>query len=272
MAADDRSCTTGRGPVQPLPSIAVFDPDERQVAILLDRLPNELHHVRRLTATGVPRIESVGHMHAVPTILYCLAGTMRHLTPNGPVDLKPGEALLIGPAVWHHHEQPKPGCLSLSQGLFATTSDVVLRTDRRKWLGHAQLEPTRARLEEALAAPEDQLVRIVRELLIDTFSRPIRQHQGWDGEVEKMLNKMWWRCHVGVTVDDMIAASGLGRTQAYQRFQAQFGISPAEAMRQMRLGLATAMVAAGVSPAEAAIAAGFPSLRAFQRATQSRGG
>ena len=271
MHPDDPSCNAGRAPRRLLPCIAVFDPDERQVAILLDRLPTELNHVRRLVATGVPRIEALGHMHAVPTILYCLAGTMRHLTPNGPVDLKPGEALLIGPAVWHHHEQPKPGCVSLSQGLFATTSDVVLRTDRRKWLGLAQHEPTRAKLEEALAAPEDQLVRIVRELLTDTFSRPIRQHQGWDAEVEKMLVKMWWRCHVGITVDDMIAASGLGRTQAYQRFLAQFGISPAEAMRQMRLGLANAMVAAGVTPAEAALAAGFPSLRAFQRTAHGKG-
>lgn len=247
----------------------MFDPDERQVAILIDRLPRDLRSVRRLLATGLPRITELGHMHAVPTIHYCLAGTIRCIAPEGPIDLHPGEALLIGPAVWHHHEQPKPGCATMSQGLFATTSDVVVRTDRRKWLGHAQHEPTRIKLEEALRAPADQLLGIVRDLLTDTFSRPIRQHQGWDSEVEKMLNKMWWRCHVGVTVDDMIAASGLGRTQAYQRFQAQFGISPAEAMRRMRLGLANAMVAAGVVPAEAALAAGFPSPRAYQRALRS---
>ena len=45
-----------------------------------------------------------------------------------------------------------------------------------------------------------------------------------------MLHRMWSGLHRGVGVDDLVAASGLSRAQAYRVFAAGYGVAPKAAL------------------------------------------
>ncbi len=61
----------------------------------------------------------------------------------------------------------------------------------------------------------------------------------------------------GATLADVAAAAGCSRFAAYRAFRGQYGLSPSEYQRQLRLRAARRALAGGAAVAETAAAAGF---------------
>lgn len=60
-----------------------------------------------------------------------------------------------------------------------------------------------------------------------------------------------------IAADDLSALAGCSRFALYRAFVAQYGMSPGDYQRQLRLRAARALLAGGLSPAQAAAQAGF---------------
>lgn len=236
----------------------------RRFAAQLDALPGALRQVacwRGPTATA-----RTGHQHHVPTLVAGLAGVTRIDGPLGSIDLRPGDALLIAPGVWHHHVPVRPGSACFGQGFIATWSDILLTDAERPWFGRIPAQPSRRLIEAALAAGEAGRTEAVRALLVHVLGESALPALTGAATAWRMMQLLWRRAHLGVSGADLIAASGRGRTQACAGFQRAFGISPYQAVLQARIGLAEGLVAAGLPIGEVAARTGFASRRAFNRA------
>ena len=66
-----------------------------------------------------------------------------------------------------------------------------------------------------------------------------------------------WPMARGLTARRILAASGLGASQAHAVFKAFFGASPKQMVLRLRLGMARHLLEEGASVAEAAEAVGF---------------
>lgn len=246
-----------------------MDPAQRRWWRLLDDLPATLGRVERwLDADPPPADGRDGdHLHAVPTLVVCLAGVTRHLRPGGRADLHPGEALLIAPGIWHRHERPRAGSAFFAQGFLATDSDVVLGDHAASVRGRLPREPGRRLIGLALAEDDDALRRrrcadLIRQVLAETVADPAPAPPA----LRRMLHRMWSGLHTGVGVADLVAASGLSRAQAYRVFAAGYGVPPKEALQLARLELADGLRTRGLGPAEIAAHCGFPSRATYARA------
>jgi AraC-like DNA-binding protein len=60
-----------------------------------------------------------------------------------------------------------------------------------------------------------------------------------------------------VTLEDLAEVAGCSRWALYRSFREFFGFAPSEYQRDQRMRAARAQLRAGVTPADAAVAAGF---------------
>lgn len=61
----------------------------------------------------------------------------------------------------------------------------------------------------------------------------------------------------GLVLADLAAAAGCSRFAAYRAFSSVYGMTPSDYVRQVRLRTARRLLAAGILPADAAVASGF---------------
>jgi transcriptional regulator GlxA family with amidase domain len=94
----------------------------------------------------------------------------------------------------------------------------------------------------------------------------VTDHHFAAGAMRAMVHRLWSGIHTGVTVADLVAASGLSRAQAYRLFRAGYGVPPKEALMQSRLWLAGSLLEAGLPLAEVAARSGFSSVATCSRA------
>src|SRR4051812_21856554 len=99
-----------------------MDPTMRRWWRLLDDVPGRIAVVHRWIAGPMPADAAEGHLHVTPTSVVCLDGVVRVMGPGRSLDLRPGEALLVGAGVWHHHEPTRRGSLWFGQGFLPTCS------------------------------------------------------------------------------------------------------------------------------------------------------
>jgi AraC-like DNA-binding protein len=251
-----------------------MDPAQRLWWRLLEDLPQRLRRVERWHRGAAPPADYSGgdHLHAVPTLVACLAGVLRCVRPGGAVDLGPGECLVIAPGVWHAHAPTRSGSVFFAQGFLATVSDVMLGDHRGRFGGRLPREPSRRLMAEVVACEDPQRRRVLCAGLIgQVLAETVTDAGPWDPALSRMVHRMWSRLHRGVRVDDLIAASGRSRAQAYRIFTAGYGVSPKAALEAARLELAASLVAAGLSRAAVAEACGFPSRGTFARAWTRQG-
>lgn len=243
-----------------------MDPELRHWWRLLEEFPGRIRRVYRWP-TPHHRPASSGTFHAVPTLAACLEGVLRMQLADGPaLDLNAGDVLLIAGGVWHEHVPLRPGSVWFGQGFMAAWSDVDLGTAQRHWCGKLPTHPSRQLLEAALAATDEAAARRMVAGLVGQVLTESVTHLDWDRpELVRMLDQLWRRCQHGVTVDDLVAASGLKRAQAYAVFTKGFGVTPKQAIATARLWLAGSYLAAGLSVAEVARLAGYPSADTFAR-------
>jgi AraC-like DNA-binding protein len=218
---------------------------------------------RWLGPTGT---EHKGHQHHIPTLIVCLAGVARVSGPLGDLDLQVGEALLIAPGVWHQHLPIRAGCACYGQGFIGTWSDILLTDTSGPWLGRISAIPYRQMMDSALAASDEQAATHIRALLEHVLGESVLPVLSEAGAAWRMMSRLCRGAHLGVSTDDMIRSSGLSRTCACAAFRRAFGITPYQAVLQVRLGLAEGMLAAGIGVGVCASRSGFASRRAFNRA------
>ncbi len=256
----------------PMP-LATYDHAIRRLWLQLQGLPQRLKEVHVWSArAAAPPVGVEAHMHTVPTLVACLNGVSR--VTGGPagrgqrhaVDLGPGDALLILPGVWHHHEPLRPGSSSYSQGFQAAFSDLLLvDQDARLW-SKVPIEPSR-RLAEAIVTATTPTARraAVAALIDQVLAEPAEPLGRLHPALSAMIGTLWHRLHEPITARDVIAASGLGRSQAFALFQSYFGESPKRALTRQRLELARALLSEGFPVTEVAARCGFPTRATFTR-------
>lgn len=213
-----------------------------------------------------------GHLHPNPTAVLCLEGVIRIERPSGRIDLRAGDSLFLAAGVWHRHAPLNRGSLWLGQGFLPAWSDLIMVGAAERWIGKLPLQPTLGLVQAGLAAPAGQqdaaaaawLRRLVQErpAVLD-FQQPILQ---------PMVELMWRRFHVGVTVEDLVRVSGASRSAAYKAFTAYYGLPPREAIIACRLTMAEALLAQGLAIAEVAWRCGFGSPDTFTRCWRRRHG
>jgi AraC-like DNA-binding protein len=246
-----------------------MDPALRRWWRLLEELPLRLGQVERWLDPEPPPANGHGgdHLHAVPTLVACLAGVVRCQRPGGSIDLAPGEVLLIAPGTWHTHLPSRPGSVFFAQGFLATAADVVLGDHHGRFGGRLPREPSRRLIGLALAADDPgkrraRCAELIGQVLAETVA-----DLGFDDPVlRRMLHRMWSSLHRGIGVGDLVAASGLSRAQAYRVFTSGYGVPPKAALELARLELAEGLRAGGLGVATTAARCGFPSAGTYTRA------
>lgn len=247
-----------------------MDPHERRVWRHLEDLAARPVAVHRWNDTWNP--SGLGSYHACPTLVACLTGVVRVEGDRRRVDLRPGEVLLIAPGVCHRHAPLRQGSLAFGQGLMAVWSDVLLAQRGWQWQGRLPREPSRRYLEEAVLAQEADLPDLMTRLLAEVLSETVAELRFGHPGLRAMLDRLWKQVHHGITADDLVAASGLSRSQAWAIFTAAYGTTPRRAIAQMRLSLAQGLVAAGHPLVEVATAVGYTNADALRRAWKEQFG
>jgi AraC-like DNA-binding protein len=246
----------------------VMDRDLRTWWRWFDDLPRTLGrvHAWRVPQAGAPR--GAGHLHPNPTSMICLAGVVRVRYCGGQaLDLQPGDALLVGPGVWHHQEPLRADAVVFGQGFMMDCSDIGFGSPGRYWSGRLPMQPCHALMQSALAASiEPQRQERLRELLRQVAAEPVDAVDLHQAGLHPMVRLLWSRFHTGLTVAELLRASGLSRSRAYAVFTTGYGASPKAALETMRLWLAKGHLDAGVPVTETARRCGFANAGTFTRA------
>lgn len=244
-----------------------MDPTQRRWWRLLDDLPGNLGEVHRWTGFDAPPATGEGGLHAVPTAVVCLAGVVRVRRRGVVLDLPAGQALLIAGGVWHRHEPVRRGAVIFGQGFLPAWSDVLLRDESRSWSGRLSSQPSRNLMEQALATAEaDRRRALFASLIGQVLSESVTDLAFSHPALRRMIDRLWSGLHRGVTVAQVLAASGLSRAQAYRLFTSGYGLPPKRALEQSRLWLAGSLLAAGHGCGAAARGSGFTSAVSLRRA------
>lgn len=204
-----------------------------------------------------------GHLHPNPTAVVCLSGVVRIAHPNGHLDLQAGDALLLDAGVWHEHEPLRPGAAWFGQGFLPSWSDVAVVEPERRWFGRLPVQPTRTLVEAAIAGPDHRAA--LRQWLAQFVKEPVEKGNWREPVLQPMVELMWRRGHVGVTVAELVKASGAARSTAYETFARWYGLPPKEMILASRLELAGALLRQGLAVAEVAHRCQFRSADTFTR-------
>jgi AraC-like DNA-binding protein len=244
-----------------------MDPTFRRWWRLIDDLPGKLSQVVVWKDGPSPPLTGDGHLHVTPTSVVCLDGVVRIVAPGKTVDLQPGQALIVGPGVWHRHETLRRGSVWFGQGFLPSCSDVLIGDADREWRGRLPSQPSRRLMEAALAAPDDKgRITGFSELIKQILSESVDDLPFANPALQRMIARLWSNLHRGVSVEDLIRASGLSRAQAYRIFTEGYGVPPKDAIATARLWLAEGLLNNGLSVAAVADRCGFPSADTFARA------
>jgi AraC-like DNA-binding protein len=243
-----------------------MDARQRRWWQLLDSLPGRLGGITCWSDVGLPPAGADFGFHAVPTLVVCLAGVLRVSHPDARIDLGPGDALLLAAGVWHRHEPLRPGAVWFGQGFLPALSDVALGDRDAEWRGRLPLQPSRRLMDQAVAARDGATTRAVLGELIDqVLAESVDALDFGAPPVQRMVQALWHRLHLGVDVADLVRASGLSRSRAYELFARGYGVTPKVAIAATRLSLAASLLAAGLPVAEVARRCGYASADTFAR-------
>lgn len=213
-----------------------------------------------------------GHLHPNPTAVIGLAEVVRIEGIGATVDLHPGDILLLDAGVWHSHVPLRPTAAWFGQGILPGWADLALVAPQVHWGGKVPLDPHAERLRRALTAtPKRQTAAVAAWLagLVEAQCETMDHHQPI---LEPMVELMWRRFHIGITVADLVQASGASRSAAYAAFSRWYGLPPREAIISCRLTLAEALLTQGLAVAEVAWRCGFGNPDTFTRCWRRRHG
>ena len=207
--------------------------------------------------------------HGTDTLVLCLEGTARIIGASQRCDLAPGESLIIRPGAWHRHAPMRKGSLVYCQGIFVGRSDFYLENHERRIVAAWPEHPARSMLK-GIGDEDDRDKRrdLLAELLGHLSGQSVAPLSSSHPSFFAMEFALWQNLHVSDTAQRIVLASGLSRAQAYRVFREQRGVGIATAVRKSRIELGRALLAEGISVAEAAQRCGLEGRGAFARASK----
>ncbi len=251
---------------------SLHDPDLARAMARLAAAGESLGRADRWVARSCPR--DVGdHLHHIPTVVVCLAGAVRiEGGPQGSHDLLAGEALAIPPATRHRHAPLRAKAQYIDIGAVSDVTDFEVRGDGVRVWGRAPLQPYHGwceRLTRSSSADDRRELgrRLCRGLAAERLATMSYPNPALD-----RMTAALWPMTPGLTTRRILAASGLGPSQAHAVFKAFFRASPKQMILQLRLGMARHLLDEGASVAEAAEQAGFARRADLTRAWRARHG
>lgn len=236
----------------------------------VERCSNQLGRIHYWAQDGTqthfwPRAE----MHPVPTLVLCLQGTVRCLrapsAQRAAVDLQQGELLLIAAGVCHQHVAIRPGHAVLQLGFLPHTCDYWFLLGERRWHARLPSQPYRLYMDAACQQPDQahgELSNLLCTLMDEERHEPYRLSPA----LERMQRYLQQNAHLPIRAEDIVAASGLQHSQAYELFVAHYGAPPFQILQQRRCELALARLQSGLDVATCAASSGFRHLRALRHA------
>lgn len=244
-----------------------FHPDAVAWWQALTDLPGNLGRIQVWRAGDHPPTPDPGfEQHGTTTLVACLRGRVRVEGLDDRCDLGAGEVLLLRAGTWHRHAPLRPGSLAFFQGCIAGRSDFFLDSHDRHLVGSVPMEPSRTLLERAARAAESDRADLIADLIAGTTHEQTQPLTGQHPALLQMVFAIWRHLHQPRALERILAATGLGRAQAFRLCRRHFGIPPAELLRRERLRLAEDLLEDGLGVAETAMRCGFASRRSFTRA------
>ena len=211
------------------------------------------------------------HAHDQLGIGILHTGAQRSWSGVGPVEATAGDVITVNPGEMHDG-RPTGGHLRTWRMLYldpylvaqALGEDMAVHAEVARPVLRDPLFAQRflqlfvsitAQAPDALAV-EEGMVRTLAHLMARHGSRqlPVR---GPPPPVARALRHMDEAPERPVTLAELAALSGVSRFQLLRGFSRAVGTTPHAYLLQKRVGLARRMLAAGRSPAEAAVEAGF---------------
>lgn len=210
-------------------------------------------------------------MHPVPTFVLCLQGTARCLRAASghqhAVDLQVGDILLIDAGVCHQHVDLRADHTVLQLGFLPQCCDYWFLIGQQQFNVRLPMQPYRLYMDEASRQPDQtrhELEHLLRTLLDEERHEPFKLSPA----LHKMKRYLEQNAHQPIRAEDIVAASGLRHSQAYEIFVAYYQAPPFQVLQQRRCDIAVAQLQSGVDAATCAEASGFANQRAMQRALQ----
>jgi AraC-like DNA-binding protein len=255
----------------------LFDPALARLWRLLQEAPSTLKRVHVWRARDSLARREGDHLHPIPNLVLCLAGTTRVTGGTaGRIDLLPGEALVLAPCARHAHPRLRGDSAVLEFGFVGEWSDLALYDTSRQLWGRVRREPYRALLDELVARPQPtdgpRRLELARRLLRDLVGERVLPLALVQPELERMASFLWWNFDRGVTAADVLRASGLKTTRAHELFRSFFGASPKQVLLTQRLEMARHLLREGLAPRAIAETCGFHGRADFTRAFRRRFG
>lgn len=210
------------------------------------------------------------HVHDVPTIVYCIAGTARIRYFSGCVDLLAGDAAAIVPGAWHSHDPPRPGCVMYGQGISRSFSDALIQAHGKSWSLFLPISPSRQILFSIISSRDNcRQISLAKELFMHGGNGS-RIPMTVKAPVQNMADFLWRNLNRPITASDILLSSGVGMRHAHRLFLDHYGMTPKKRILSAHLALARQYLNEGLSISEAAFASGFASradlTRAWKRA------
>lgn len=255
-----------------MPRLPVFDPATIRLWELVRGFHGRLGRIQRLGTRDSPdRLATISHMHPVPTLQICLLGSARvHSQQPHPIDMRPGDLLIIAPGAWHRHETVRADSVLYSQGLMPTHSDLALWRGADPIMLTIPLEPTRLLMHRLLdASPGTDHYTTCDEIVAQFLHEQAHPAAVLEGPLAAMTYFLWHHFHEPITAADVLQRSGIGATQATSIFRGFHGCSPGETLLRSRLAIARQLVEEGLPIGSIPRRCGFNSgnhlARAFRR-------
>ena len=173
--------------------------------------------------------------------------------------------LLIAPGVCHQHVDLRPEHAVLQLGFLPHACDYWFLLGARRWHARLPSQPYRLYMDAACQEP-DQADRELRHLLTTLMDEERHEPYQLSPALERMQRYVQQNAHLPIRAEDIVAASGLQHSQAYELFVAHYGAPPFQVLQQRRCELALARVQSGVDVATCAASSGFKHVRALRHA------
>jgi len=207
---------------------------------------------------------SAEEVHPVATAIVALGGVSRHAGPGqATCDLQPGECLLIAAGCAHRHLRLRADSAYLAIGSDVGVCDLELHRGPAVVELAVPEEPCAGLLAAAAADPRPERMG---DLLRQILREPLGERPPPPACVRRMRDCIRTRALRGIDAEDVIRASGIGRSAAHQHFRAYYGATPHQVLEARRCRIARSLIAQGVPIAECVARVGYRQRQTFVRA------